>query len=75
MDQCLECGGKKGKHAMFCSMVNPKEIQSDSMIFAYIDGSTAARMGKPRTPPASLTEEALWCWTLGWDKDAARDKG
>lgn len=73
--QCLECGGKDGLHAIYCSMVDTKELEFGSLLFAYIDGSTAAKRGEPKTPPKSLTEDALWCWLLGWDKTSAPDKG
>ena len=72
MEQCLECGGKDGLHAMFCSAVDTKGLDFGSLIFAYIDGDTAGRRGKPKTPPEFLTEDAQWSWERGWEKGAAQ---
>jgi hypothetical protein len=72
MDQCLECGGKDGMHTISCSMVDTRGLDFGALIFAYIDGDTAGRKGKPNTPPKFLTEDAQWSWERGWEKGAAQ---
>jgi len=72
MDQCLECGGKGGMHAISCSMVDARGLDFGALIFAYIDGDTAGRKGKPMKPPEFLTEDAQWSWMRGWEKGAAQ---
>ena len=59
-------------HAMFCSMVDTKGLDFGSLIFAYIDGDTAGRKGKPMKPPEFLTEDAQWSWMRGYEKAAAQ---